>query len=271
MDCAEYHQHPTLTSSTVFFVSKLLAISTQPLTWVIVLLSASLMAWRKPVLGRALTATALVLILVMGWQPLPQWLIRQLESQYTEVPPDADLKEYVGAIVLGGASEEGYISQAHTQPLLNHAAERMTAPIALLQRNPHLRIVFTGGEGALFAQGPAEAQRAHSFFESVGLPADHLRYESASRTTYENAVLTAQLPGMDVTQRWLLITSAWHMPRSMATFRKAGWNVTAYPVDFRTGNETPWHTYSLADGTRNWQLALHELLGWAGYRLTGKL
>jgi uncharacterized SAM-binding protein YcdF (DUF218 family) len=271
MDWTEYHQHPTLTTYTVFFVSKLLAISTQPLTWVIVLLSASLMAWRKPALGRALTATALALLLVMGWQPLPEWLIRQLESQYTEMPPDADLKGYVGAIVLGGASEAGYITQAHTQPLLNHAAERMTAPITMLRRNPHLRIVFTGGEGALFAQGTAEAQRARTFFESVGLPAEHLQYESASRTTHENAVLTAQLPGMDVTQRWLLVTSAWHMPRSMGTFRKAGWNVTAYPVDFRTGNETPWHMYSLADGTRNWQLALHELLGWAAYKLTGKL
>jgi|JI10StandDraft_1071094.scaffolds.fasta_scaffold209932_2 uncharacterized SAM-binding protein YcdF (DUF218 family) len=271
MERADYHQHTALTTPTVFFISKLLAFSTQPLTWVAVLLFASLMVWRKPALSRALTATALALLLVMGWQPLPEWLIRQLESQYTEMPPDADLKEYVGAIVLGGASEEGYITQAHTQPLLNHAAERMTAPIALLRRNPHLRIVFTGGEGALLAQGPAEAQRARAFFDSAGLPADRLEYESASRTTHENAVLTAQLPGVDVTQRWLLLTSAWHMPRSMATFRKAGWNVTAYPVDFRTGNETPWHTYSLRDGARNWQLVLHELLGLTAYRLTGRL
>jgi uncharacterized SAM-binding protein YcdF (DUF218 family) len=59
--------------------------------------------------------------------------------------------------------------------------------------------------------------------------------------------------------------------RSMATFIKAGWNVTAYPVDFRTGNATPWTEYSLKDGARNWQMLFHECLGWLAYRLTGRL
>jgi uncharacterized SAM-binding protein YcdF (DUF218 family) len=84
-------------------------------------------------------------------------------------------------------------------------------------------------------------------------------------------VLTAQLPGIDIKQPWLLVTSAWHMPRSMGTFVTAGWNVTAYPVDFRTAPSTPWTAYSLKDGARDWQLALHELVGLLAYRLAGRL
>lgn len=56
----------------------------------------------------------------------------------------------------------------------------------------------------------------------------------------------------------------------MVTFQKAGWNVTAYPVDFRSGKDTPWTRYSLASGVRKWQIALHELLGLLSYRLAGR-
>ncbi|MDP3650595.1 MAG: YdcF family protein [Rhodoferax sp.] len=256
----------------MFILSKILGALAQPLAWVAALLFLGLILFsRRPRLARRLIGTALALMLLMGWQPLPDLLIRHLEQQYAEMPPQADLRSYVGVIVLGGATESGEVAQAHTQPLLNGAAERMTAPVAALLRTSHLRVVFTGGEGALLGSGPSEASRAQVFFDSMGLSGKRVEYESASRTTYENAVLTAQLPGVDKTQRWLLVTSAWHMPRSMATFVKAGWNVTAYPVDFRTGVSTRWTEYSLRDGVDSWQLALHELLGLAAYRATGRL
>jgi uncharacterized SAM-binding protein YcdF (DUF218 family) len=98
-----------------------------------------------------------------------------------------------------------------------------------------------------------------------------VRYEAESRNTYENAVLTAKVPGVNPQDRWLLMTSAWHMPRSMATFEKAGWNVTAYPVDYRAEDVTVWTRYSLLGGVSDWQLVLNELVGLAAYRLTGRL
>lgn len=256
----------------MFLAAKILALLTQPLTWVAALLLVALAtAPRKPVAARRWTAAAVALLAAIGWQPAPDFLIRHLESQYTEMHPQADLRGYVGAIILGGATESGHVAQAHVQPLLNQAAERMTAPVTMLHRSPHLRLVFTGGEGALLGSGPSEAERARIFFESMGITDRHIAYESVSRNTYENAVLTAKLPGIDITQRWLLITSATHMPRSMSTFRKAGWNVSAYPVDFRTGTDTPWTDYSLRDGVAHWQLALHEWVGIAAYRATGRM
>ncbi len=254
----------------MFVLGKLLSAITQPLFWVIALLFVAVWAFtRRPALARILTAAALGLLLLLGWLPAPNALLHDLESRYAEIPPQADLGPYVGMVVLGGAFEHGYIAQDHRQPVLNDGAERMVAPAAAVRVQAHLQIVFTGGEGTVFGTGPSEAQRARVFFESLGLAGDRVRYESASRTTYENAVLTAQLPGINTAQPWLLVTSAWHMPRSMAVFRKAGWNVTAYPVDFRTGLTTPWAEYSLREGVTRWQLVLHEWVGMLAYGLRG--
>lgn len=212
----------------------------------------------------------LALLAVLGWQPIPDVLLRQLESQSPEFAPNASLKPYVGAIVLGGATEAGYLALDHLQPLFNSAGERLTAPNAMLRSNPHLQFIYSGGEGQLNASGDSESARARQFFESQGIGSDHMRYEAQSRTTYENAVLSAQMPGVDRQRPWLLVTSAWHMPRALATFRKAGWNVTPYPVDFRTANATPWTQYSMRDSPAHWQLALHEWLGYLFYRVSGR-
>lgn len=256
----------------MFFASKVLALVTQPLLWVFVLLVLSLLVLRRwPRAGRRLVGTALAVLVLMAWKPLPEAIIRQLESRYPEMAPNAKLEGYAGVVVLGGATESGRTQMAHVQPMLNDAAERMTGTVAVLRANPQLRVLFTGGEGALMGVGQSEAERAKMFFDSLGLSGPQVQYESASRNTFENAVLTAELPGVDPTQRWLLVTSAWHMPRSMATFAKAGWNVTAYPVDFRTGADSDWLDFSMAGGAVEWQLALHELVGLLAYKLTGRL
>jgi uncharacterized SAM-binding protein YcdF (DUF218 family) len=256
----------------MFIASKILALLAQPLHWVVVLLAFSAaLGPRHRALARRLTLAALLVLLASGWQPLPDLLIRPLESAYAEFSPEEDLSAYEGVVVLGGAMESGYLAQDHLQPLLGASAERMTAAVALVHRNPNLRIVFTGGEGELLGSGPSEAERAKGFFKAMGLPSGRLTLEAASRNTYENAVLTARMPGMDTSKRWLLLTSAWHMPRAMGSFRKAGWNVTAYPVDFRTASATPWTNYSLSHGAEKWQLVLRELLGLAAYRLAGRM
>lgn len=256
-----------------FIVSKVLAFATQPLAWVALLLLAGLLVqrWRRRT-GPGLIWLGLAVLLLQGWEPLPDALIRRLETRYPVVNDLPDAQRYAGVVVLGGALEPSPIWEAHRgQPALNDAAERMTATLPLLQRHPHLQLLFTGGQGELLGQGLTEAERARIFYASQDAPLQQLRLESASRNTHENAVLSAALPGIDKTRPWLLVTSAWHMPRAMATFEKAGWNVTAYPVDFRTGETTPWTAYSLGGGNGRWLLALHEYLGLLAYRLSGKL
>ena len=259
----------------MFYASKLLSFATQPLAWTMLLLvCALLLVARKRMLGLFLGWCSLGLTGLVGWQPLPDALLRKLEAQHpvpawATRPNASEWQRYAGVVVLGGALEPAWMRAGNGQVGLNNAAERMTVPVALLLQHAHLRLIFTGGEGALHTTGEAEAVQAVAFFTSLGVPAQRMQFEGTSRTTYENAVYTARLPGVDTKQPWLLVTSAWHMPRALATFNVAGWNVSAYPVDYRAGTSTPLVEYSLAQSALRWQLALHEWVGWWAYRLAG--
>jgi uncharacterized SAM-binding protein YcdF (DUF218 family) len=268
----------------MFVLSKILSFITQPLAWVALALGLGVVLqtfwpkqWAK--LGRRLCWIALGVLLLQGWQPLPQLGIRQLESHHP-VPQNLDLKKFEGVIVLGGALESAYVWQApdlngRQQAQLNGAAERMTAPIGSLKSHPHLKLIFSGGSGEMLESSLSEAKRAQIFYQDMGLmelpQADQRFYfEAASRNTYENAVLSAKLPGVDISKPWLLVTSAFHMPRSMSIFQKVGWNVTPYAVDFRAGAQTPWTSYSFLGGATDWQILLHEWIGTLYYALTHK-
>ena len=254
----------------MFILAKLLDVVTQPLAWVALLLISGLIVqrWRAR-LGQRLLWAGLAALLLQGWTPLPNALLHALETQHP-APEHIDFSRYESVIVLGGALDSAYVWEGHDEPALNGAAERMTAGVALLRRAPHLRLLFTGGEGELFGSHLSEAERARRFYADQGVDTTRVIFESASRSTHENAVLSAQLPGMDRTRPWLLLTSAWHMPRALATFNKAGWNVTPWPADYRTGATTPWYAYSLAGSAAQWQTALHEILGLWVYRWTGR-
>jgi uncharacterized SAM-binding protein YcdF (DUF218 family) len=250
----------------LFYASKLLAAFLQPLTWAAVLFLLALW-WlpKRPVAGRRALLAGIAISAVIGWLPLPNALLRHMESQYPA--PQGSLQPYVGMLVLGGAIGIPYGEQDVRRYTLDASAQRMTAPVALLRQYPHLLLLFSGGQSDVIARVTSVADAAREFYVSMGLPPDRLLYERAARNTYENAVLSAKVPGVDKTQPWLLVTSALHMPRSMALFQREGWNVTPYPVDFRTGSYTPWSHYSIAGGALRWETLLHEVVGLAVARL----
>ena len=250
----------------------MLSFATQPLWWALLLLALGLLVMRRwHATGVRLCWAALAVLAMTGWQLPVNAVLRQLEAQ--SPPPDASasLAAYAGVVVLGGALERSDMWKTPGRIALNSAAERMIVPVGLMQRNPQLRLLFTGGEGNLIKKALTEADRAKIFFDSVGVDPARVMYESRSRTTFENAVLSAQLPGVDPRQPWLLLTTAAHMPRSLAVFQKAGWNITPYGVDYRTADEPDWTGYSLAIGAEKWHYALHEIIGYWAYGLAGRL
>ena len=254
----------------MFLLSKLVGLAAEPVFWVVlVLLIAVVLLPRRPQAARRWVLTALTILLLGGWAPLPDALLRHLERQYPD-PPPLPAQSYVGVIVLGGATESGYVSEGTEEPQVNSGAERMTTVLPLLRQAPDLQVVFSGGEGQYFGSGPSEAERARRFFVQLGLDPQRVRLEDQSRNTYENAVFTARLSGIDARKPWILITSGYHMPRALAVFRKQGWNVTPYSVDFNAGLSTPWTHYSLGISGK-WYIALHEYLGILAYRLTGRI
>ncbi len=204
---------------------------------------------------------------LLGFNAVPEALLRSLESRI-KVPSLTSSDHYAGVIVLGGATGSPGIYKIHGQVPLGDAAERMTVPVALMRKFPNFELIFSGGEGRLVPTGTTEAELAKVFYTEQGVDMNRVTLESQARTTRENAMRVAALLGERCKQSWLLVTSAWHMPRSMSEFQEVGCNVTAYPVDFRTGEETSWTDYSIAGSLMDWQTALHEYLGMVVYWVT---
>jgi len=219
--------------------------------------------------GRIATATAVVLLAIAAFSPLGGLLLRPLEDRFPL--PGAELPSPTGIIVLGGVLDED-ISLARKSPALLPSVSRLTGAFVLARRYPQARIIFTGGNASLYPTDLSEADGARDFLLSLGLPPERMTFETKSKNTWENAIYTRDLVQPKANETWLLVTSAWHMPRSMGIFRQAGFNVTAYPVDYRTYGDArdKRFTYVVLDELTDLDLAMHEWIGLLAYHLTGK-
>ncbi len=255
-----------------FYLSKIIWPFFQPsaLLWFIALLGVWGL-YRQRRWGKRLVIVGLVGLFLAGVSPLSYWLLVPLEERfpraevYPPPPPPA------GILVLGGALS-GRLSEARGQPALNEAAERVTAALALARRYPQAKLVFTGGNARLFTKVMSEAQAARMFFERLGVAPERILLESGARNTGENARLTRQMVRAQAGARWLLVTSAYHMPRAMGVFRKAGFAVEPWPVDYRTGGWADLWRWELSpiEGLRRLDMAAKEWVGLLVYWLRGR-
>jgi uncharacterized SAM-binding protein YcdF (DUF218 family) len=181
--------------------------------------------------GRALMAGAVIALAIGFVTPLGAVLLRPLEDRFPQ--PPADMPAPTGIIVLGGAVET-FRPEARGEVYLNADAARITTAVELARRYPNARLVYTGGSAAYFREGTAEAISAREIWLSLGVPAERMMFEAKSRNTWENAVFTRELVKPKPGETWLLVTSAWHMPRSVGIFRRVGFPVVPYPVAYRT-------------------------------------
>ena len=254
-----------------FVLSKLLGVVFDPTTFLVLAGALGLLLGltRFAGAGRRLAIGAAIAFALVCYSPLSAILLRPLEERFPQ--PPADMPAPAGIVVLGGALDEG-LTAARGQPSLNEAAGRLTAGVALALRYPQARLVFTGGAADIAQHGLDEARGVRELWLSLGVLPARMTFEDRSRNTFENAVLTKALVAPKPGETWLLVTSAAHMPRSVGIFRKVGWPVTAYPVDYRTaGTAYDWRpTSHPVDSQRRLEVALHEWIGLVAYRLTGK-
>ena len=258
--------------NTAFFVaSKVLWFLTDPGNILLFLIIAgvllSMTRWKKA--GRWIASLGAIFAMVIFIFPIGSYGLRYLENRFPVNPP---LPEAIaGIIVLGGALDP-FVTEARGQLSINGNAERITIFSELALRYPRAKLIYSGGSGLLTDQSLKEADYLAPILKQLGVNTQKILLESESRNTFENAVLSYELanPGPDET--WILITSAFHMPRSLGCFRKAGWpNIIPYPVDFIfKGNETLAPPLSLTTGLSYTSNALHEWLGLMAYYLTGK-
>jgi uncharacterized SAM-binding protein YcdF (DUF218 family) len=259
-----------------FYIAKVLWFLLQPSTLIALLIGyGSILIWTGWARwGRRFVTFGAILLLVAGLSPLGNALILPLENRF----PRADLDRPpppAGFIVLGGA-EDRLVGVARNAPALNESAERVVEAAMLANRFPDAKIAFSGGEAGVLYTAGSEAEGAAALFIALGTARDRLILESAARDTYENAVLLkkelAQRGDLGAGKRWLLITSAYHMPRAMGAFRQAGFDVEAWPVDYRTrGRDDLTRPFDkVSEGLRRVDVAAREWAGLLAYWLTGR-
>jgi uncharacterized SAM-binding protein YcdF (DUF218 family) len=254
-----------------FVLSKILGFFANPSNLIVSLgvlgVLLLLTPWRR--VGFWLATASMVILAVLGLSPIGNALLVPLESRFP--PWDASRGTPMGIVVLGGAITPD-VSLAHPQVALNEAAERLTAAAALARRYPQARIIYSGGSGALVYDEGSEAPLALTLLESLGLARERITLEDRSRNTTENALFSKAIAQPKPGERWLLVTSAYHMPRAMGAFRKVGFAVEAYPVDWRTrGTEDALRPFAtVGDGLRRTDTAVHEWVGLFAYWLSGK-
>jgi uncharacterized SAM-binding protein YcdF (DUF218 family) len=254
-----------------FFLAKTVGFFSVPsnVLMSLALIGVALMVTRFARGGRRIAVTAVILLGVAGWSPFGNAIILPLEARFP--PWDESRGAPTGIISLGGALDT-VISPVRGEVALNEAAERLTAIAELARRFPQARIVFSGGSGRIIFDGVSEASLAARLFESFGIAKERITLEDKSRDTLENARFTKVLVQPRPGERWLLVTSAHHMPRSMALFRAEGFPVEAFPVDYRTRGAIdllrPFAT--LGDGLRRSDTAMREWVGLVMYRMAGR-
>lgn len=218
-----------------------------------------------------LSTAGMIWFLVAGLSPLSNAMILPLEQCFGTRQPPTPSGTIAGIIILGGF-EDGHVSNGRGGLAVSEAAERLTEGLRLAQRLPDAKLIFTGGAGGLF-KGQDAALPIRDFFVDEGIEPGRIVLERASRNTFENAVLTRDLVKPNAVDRWILVTSAYHMPRAVATFRKSGFTIIPYPVDFRTqGLKDLALTFSrIGEGLERSDLAAKEWAGLIAYRVLNRI
>ena len=219
--------------------------------------------------SRWLLAYCVAALLICGLSPIGPLMLLPLENRFPPWKPE--MGDPAGIVVLGGGVDLE-LTAARGTPAMNHSGVRIVVAAELAKRYPKARLVYVGGNSSLRSANFSEADVAERILKNLGIQQDRLQLERKSRNTDENVRFSMQLIDPQPGERWLLVTSAFHMPRAMGLFRKAGLTVDPYPVDWRTSGwsdvykaQTDWMT-----GLDLTDTAAHEWLGLIAYRLTGK-
>ena len=255
-----------------FVLSKVLWVAAAPTNVMVGLAcvgAAAALAGRR--WGRRLCFAAVAALLLCGALPVGRLLLRVLEDRFPQAALDGTAPP-AGIVVLGGAIDQ-VIGAARSQVTLGQAAARLTEGAALARRFPQAELVYTGGSNALVRQIGGEAEDARRLWIDLGVDPARIRIEDQSRNTEENARMARALVGPVAGQRWLLVTSAYHMPRSVGLFRAAGFDVVPVPVDYRStgGWRDLLPSSDLAAGLVTLDNATREWIGLVAYRLSGRI
>lgn len=199
----------------------------------LIILTLALGGWlilmRRKLAGAILFLFGFVTLIIGTVSSLPDRALETLELRFPRC--DVDHANPDGVVVLGGAINIIQTS-LWDRLTLGDAGSRVVMMADLARRYPNAKIVFTGGYGALFGKPLSEADILTKHMSVFGIEPSRIIFESKSRNTIENALFTKDLVDPKPNEKWLLVTSGFHMPRAYGMFRKIGFPVDACVSDY---------------------------------------
>lgn len=253
-----------------FILSKTISLLSLPsnLFTLVGLTGLLLLTTRYRRLGRSLALASLTLLLIAGLFPIGTVLSHILESRFPAWDPSRGAPD--GIVVLGGAISPE-LSHDYGTPIVSSDAGRITAIAKLARAYPKARIIYSSGDASLLGDGPDEARYLLPLLDDFGIARARVMLEARSRNTAENAAFSKTIAQPKAGERWLLVTSAQHMPRAIGCFRQAGFPVEAFPVAWHTGASVDfWPSLQIGGHLASLDGAVHEWIGLIVYRATGR-
>jgi uncharacterized SAM-binding protein YcdF (DUF218 family) len=254
-----------------FYLSKIVWGILAPTTLVIVLMIALILALIyckghhfNQIKRIALYVVAFMAVLLV--LPIGDWMLHPWETRY---PPIALPGKVNGIVVLGGAVDPVQTAY-YNQIAINSHAERIAILPWLIHHYPHAMVIYSGGSGYVYDQDKKEAEVARRLLQTWNVPLKMVVFERNSRNTFENAVESKKLAKPKPFEKWLLVTSAVHMPRAKAIFDKQDWTMIPFPVDFHADPHPPVLCFCAGDNLGKIEELVHEMIGMVVYKLTGK-
>lgn len=238
-----------------FVLSKLLLVFIFPFTWIAACLIISLIT-RKPRLKRRLFIAAMVLLLIFT----SPFLINQFAKLWDIQPVPLKNQTYSCVIVLGGFSGV----DANGKGAFNQLSDRFIQSLKLITTGKAAHILVSGGNGSLLPGNFRESDWVKTQLQQFKVPDSLIVIENQSRNTLENAAFSKILLAQKHLQPpYLLVTSAFHMRRSLAIFQKQKMEVVPYPCNYIAGNGGFAITDFIPDAgpLSTWNIYIKEVVG----------
>ena len=255
-----------------WLLSKLFWLVAQPVSLICLLVLAGLILTflRRKGLGRTLIGVGLVGLFLIGFTNIGALMLQPLEGRYAR--PATFPQDAAGLIVLGGGTDND-VSAARSAYELADNGDRYVEAVRLALAHPTLPVLVSGGVGPIEGAGESDAASTARLFDAFDVTGPRIRYESTSRNTSENAINSAATLRPEKGHRFILVTSAFHMPRAVALFEAAGFSIVPWPVDFHTTGD---ESFSIAPvdasgGINLATIATREWIGLLAYWLTGRI
>lgn len=250
-----------------FFFSKALNFLIDPTCWIFMTLLLAIFA-KKPGWRKTGLISAFLFFLLFTNPIMANWVLRMWEYPYT---PKDELPLVETAVVLGGMTQDH--TSSPDQINFSPSADRIMEPLTLYQDGLIQKIIISGGSGELTGARESESSFLKELSITLGVRPKDLLIDTLSRNTHENAVETKKiLENMHEEDRpVLLVTSAFHMRRSLLCYQKEGIEVIPYAVDYQS-QEFDWNpSWIMPTGyyLDTWRMLIKEWVGLQAYRMAG--